>query len=105
MGSFCRCKNYLRFFCKNISKYGIFNDQSFKDTLTNGIVSFEQLGPDIIKERQVLQLFDRNSYFPSYLYVIQIKLAKTDFYNHEYFLKLYDFNRKLEKISKQYMDL
>ena len=24
----------------------IFNDQSFNDTLTNNIVSFEQLGPD-----------------------------------------------------------
>ena len=26
--------------------YAIFNDQSFKDTLTKDIVSFEQLGPD-----------------------------------------------------------
>ena len=30
---------------KNISLYAILNDQSFKDTLTNDIVSFEQLGP------------------------------------------------------------
>ena len=35
------------FFSKNISGYAIFNDQSFKDTLTNAIVSFEQLGPDL----------------------------------------------------------
>ena len=35
----------LTFFSKNISVYAIFNDQSFNDTLTNGIVSFEQLGP------------------------------------------------------------
>ena len=34
------------FFSKNISIYAIFNDQSFNDTLTNDIVSFEQLGPD-----------------------------------------------------------
>ena len=34
------------FFCKNISVYAILNDQSFNDTLTNDIVSFEQLGPD-----------------------------------------------------------
>ena len=34
------------FFIKNISVYIIFNDQSFNDTLTNGIVSFEQLGPE-----------------------------------------------------------
>ena len=25
--------------------YAIFNDQSFNDTLTNDIISFEQLGP------------------------------------------------------------
>ena len=34
------------FFSKNISIYAIFNDQSFNDTLTNDIVSFEQLGPE-----------------------------------------------------------
>ena len=33
------------FSIKNISEYAIFNDQSFNDTLTNDIVSFEQLGP------------------------------------------------------------
>ena len=35
------------FFSKNISVYAIFNDQSFNDTLTNDIVSSEQLGPDV----------------------------------------------------------
>ena len=35
----------LTFFSKNISIYAIFNDQSFNDTITNDIVSFEQLGP------------------------------------------------------------
>ena len=34
----------LTFFSKNISIYAIFNDQSFNDTLTNVIVSFEQQG-------------------------------------------------------------
>ena len=34
------------FFSKNISVYAIFNGQSFNDTLTNDIVSFEHLGPD-----------------------------------------------------------
>ena len=33
------------FFSKNISVFAIFTDQSFNDTLTNDIVSFEQLGP------------------------------------------------------------
>ena len=31
-----------KFFSKDISMYAIFNDQSFNDTLTNDIVSFEQ---------------------------------------------------------------
>ena len=34
------------FFSKNISTYAIFNDQSFNNTLINGVVSFEQLGPE-----------------------------------------------------------
>ena len=35
------------FFSKNINIYAMFNDQSFNDTLTNDIVSFEQLGPEM----------------------------------------------------------
>ena len=35
----------LTFFQQNISVYGIVNDQSFNEMLTNNIVSFEQLGP------------------------------------------------------------
>ena len=46
MSSFCKCKSYSHFFSKNISTYAIFNDQNFNDTLTNDIVSFEQLGRD-----------------------------------------------------------
>ena len=41
MSSFC----YLHFYSKNIRVYTIFNDKSFKDKLTNNIVSFEQQGP------------------------------------------------------------
>ena len=40
-----KCKSYSHFFSKNISIYAIFNDQSLNNTLTNNIVSFEQLGP------------------------------------------------------------
>ena len=47
VSSFCKCKSYSHFFSKNISIYATFNDQNFNDTLTNNIVSFEQLGPDI----------------------------------------------------------
>ena len=40
-------KKLLTFFCfsKTVSVYAMFNDQSFNDTFTNAIVSFEQLGP------------------------------------------------------------
>ena len=38
------CKSYSHFFNKNISIYAISNDQSFNNTLTNDIISFEQLG-------------------------------------------------------------
>ena len=37
----------LTFFQQNISLYVIFNDQNFNDTLTNYIISFEQLGPEV----------------------------------------------------------
>ena len=47
LSSFCKCKSYSHFFSKNTNiVYAIFNDQSFNDTLTNDIVSFEQLGPE-----------------------------------------------------------
>ena len=48
MSRFCKCKSYSHFFSKNFSTYTIFNDQSYNDTLTNDIVSFEELGPDIL---------------------------------------------------------
>ena len=31
----------------------IFNDQSFNATLTNDIVSFEQLGPDVVESIKI----------------------------------------------------
>ena len=37
----------LTFFSKNSSIYAIFTDQRFNNTLTNNIVSFEQLGPGV----------------------------------------------------------
>ena len=44
-----KCESYSHFFSKNISISAIFNGQSFDDTLTNGIISFEQLDPDLVK--------------------------------------------------------
>ena len=43
--AFANAKATYIFFSKNISVYAILNDQSFNDTLTKDIVSFEQLGP------------------------------------------------------------
>ena len=40
------CKSYSHFFSKNIGIYAIFIEQSFNESLTNDIVSFEQLGPE-----------------------------------------------------------
>ena len=52
VSSFCKCTQM--FSAKNISVYAIFNDQSFNDSLTNDIVSIEQLGP---------VFFSKNPYF------------------------------------------
>ena len=38
---------HIFFSAKNISIYAIFNDQSFNDTLSNDIVSFEKLDPGL----------------------------------------------------------
>ena len=38
--------SYSHFFSKSISVYAIFNNQIFNDTLTNDIVSFQELGRD-----------------------------------------------------------
>ena len=35
------------FSSKHISVYAVFDEQSFNETLTNDIVSFEQLGPEV----------------------------------------------------------
>ena len=35
------------FLSKNVSVYALFNHQRFNSILTNDIISFEQLGPDI----------------------------------------------------------
>ena len=40
VSSFANAKATHIFFSKNISIYAIYNDQSFNDTLTNDIVSF-----------------------------------------------------------------
>ena len=56
--AFANAKATHIFFSKNITEYAIFNDQSFNDTLTNNIVSFEQLGPDRPIGEEEVDCFD-----------------------------------------------
>ena len=56
------CKSYSHFFSKYIRVYTIFNDQSFNDTLTNDIVSFEELGP--YKRSRIVKGQSRNTFMP-----------------------------------------
>ena len=44
-------------FSAKILAYMPFNDQSFNDSLTNDIVSFEQLGPGSFNDRFYLSFF------------------------------------------------
>ena len=53
--AFANAKATHIFFSKNISVYAIFNDQSFNDTFTNVIASFEQLGPGQNMKKAPLQ--------------------------------------------------
>ena len=46
--AFANAKATHIFFSKNINVYAIFHDQSFNDTLTYDILSFEQLGPSFL---------------------------------------------------------
>ena len=46
MSSFCK-GSYSQSFSKNIIIYAIFTERTFNDSLTNDIVSFEQLGPEL----------------------------------------------------------
>ena len=48
MITFVKAKaTYICFHSKNISIYAILNYQSFKDTLSNDILSFKKVGPGL----------------------------------------------------------
>ena len=58
----------LTFFSKNISlSVVLFNDQSFNDTLTNVIFSFEQLGPGvrILRKNMLIRNYHKPGKFSS----------------------------------------
>ena len=44
MQKYSNLQKLLTFFQQNISVYALFNDQSFNDTLTNNIISFDDEG-------------------------------------------------------------
>ena len=72
----------LTFFSKNISIYAIFNDQSFNNTLTNNIVSFEQLGPVIYMPYLELHETLAGIFFSSSFQPANAMITKTVIYKH-----------------------
>ena len=57
------------FFSKTISAFAILNDKSVNDTLTNDIVSFEQLGPGCLRQTNNVHIFKiRSTFFIPSLY-------------------------------------
>ena len=70
------------FSAKNISVYALFNDQSFNDTLTNDIVSFDQLGPEVFGQTDLSKYAIELSLCPgSTLYPIY-RIVFTHTYQH-----------------------
>ena len=51
------CKSYSHFFSKKFQHICVSLDVNFNESLTNDVISFEQLGPDVI-----------SCHFPNYLY-------------------------------------
>ena len=58
------------FSAKNISIYAIFKDKSFNDTLTNDIVSFEQLGPGLFSP--IIYIENRDVWYSLFLKRMEI---------------------------------
>ena len=46
VSSFCTAKSYSHFFSKKFQHICVSLDVNFNESLTNDVVSFEQLGPD-----------------------------------------------------------
>ena len=53
------CKSYSHFFSKKFQHICVLLDVNFNESLTNNIVSFEQLGPDLFMTHKT----DISSYF------------------------------------------
>ena len=53
------CKSYSHFFSKKVQHICISLDVNFNESLTNNVVSFEQLGPDFGSQgHRIIQLED-----------------------------------------------
>ena len=52
----CDCKSYSHFFSKKFQHICVSLDVNFNESLTNDIVSFEQLGPEIYSYQTWFQL-------------------------------------------------
>ena len=74
-------KSYSHFFSKNIRIYAIFNDQSFNGTLTNDIISFEQLGPDSLRLSMPITKTSLYNFDPLKPHFYIVKLGFTGVYN------------------------
>ena len=70
----------LTFFsAKILAYYAIFNDKSFNYMLTNDIVSFEQLGPNIIIIWHSLSTFTlKNLFFSMAWFIIWVAASEKD---------------------------
>ena len=53
MSSFC--KSYSHFFSKKFRHICVSLDVNFNESLTNDVVSFEQLGPDVYKDNHIFK--------------------------------------------------
>ena len=93
---FLQVQKLLTFFSKNISIYAIFNDQRFNDTLTNDIVTVEQLGPGVYPFLRdlvnIAPIFTRETNICNFLFKIILKELPS--------LKLYSFPLTLVLLNK-----
>ena len=99
--AFANAKTSHIFSTKNISVYAIFNDQSFNDTLTNDIVSFEQLGPVIYSWLKPLLGTKDMSYFRDrrvHVYNSDVKVLMMGFVEFVLFIFQHNISRSVSSL-------
>ena len=78
------CKSYSHFFSKKFQHICLSLDVNFNESLTNDIVSFEQLGPEFLSENFVFggEIFNifvfacfRNGKNPFYIFLTCLNIA------------------------------